>query len=402
MKKYFDASKMNTQQEIITSSEHPSPLFLLAESHLRLITENICLPHCQICFSPQDIDFAKFQTYPQSSYDPKLLSRRAYLRRDEHKDDLRRLDAMVQAVITFSSRQDIYLVMDNQDGDSSFLLPKIFTCGEKSPQTFKVPAGEKIILLGYPGDVSGNYPEVISNAACLFPGKITSTPDGLVYNSYSLDEVFTLLDKKSNYSIEAPLLSLDQKETLGSLKQKLINYLRMKIKPSLQNPRSLLYQLNDSNDDLPLEKCIDHMFQGNVGTEEKNLLREFPLIFSSLNEEVIVYINEDKAIIEEASKYIDGSPEGKFIILNPVLASEERNEKYSLPISVEMRAMHINYAFQLTSQDSQESLYEDFLGEANWIIAPVTITKSKGLLHAKVETLPYHFEDFLIAVPGEV
>ena len=400
MKKYLDTSKMTTQQEIITLTETSPTLLHLIEDHLRLITENIYLPHCQICFSPQDVDFTKFQDYPQSSYDPKLLSRRAYLRREEHKDDLRRFDALVQALVIFTVQQDIYLAMENQGVIDSFLLPKVFNFSQKSLKSFKVPAGEKIIFLGYPEAVNSQCPEIISNAACLFPGKIKSTPDGYVYTSSSLDEAISLLDKKNNYSIEAPLLNLDKKETLESLKQKLIAYLRMKIKPSLQNPRSCLYQLNNPDDDLPLEKYIDHIFDGNIGTEESLLFREFPLIFSSLTDEVVLFVDEEKAIIEETNKYIDGSQEGKFIILNPVLASEQRSEKYSLPISVEMRALHINYAFQLTSsQDSTntEPLYEDFLGEANWVLAPIVILKSNGFLHGKVEVAPYYCEEFLFS-----
>ena len=381
--------KMTTQQEIIPLPDNLVSLSHLAEDHLRVITENIYLPHYQICFSPREIDFVKFQAYPQSSHDSKLLSRRTYLLREEYKDDLRHFDALVKAITLFSSQQDIYLVAGNQDPINSFFLPKIFNYGEKSSQTIKVPAGEKIILLGYPSLVNGHYQEVITNAACLFPGKITLTNNGYVYTSYSLDEALTLLDKKTNYSIEAPFLNIDKKETLESLKQKLIAYLRTKIKPSLQDPRSLLYQLNNSEGDLPLEKHLNCILEGNIGPEESLLFREFPLIFSSLTEEVILYINEEKAIIRGDDNDSTG---GRLFIMNPVLASEQRTGKYTFPISIELRALHINYAFQLTSQ---EPTYEDFLGEANWIVAPITIIKSNGLLHGKVEAIPYYFEDSL-------
>ena len=387
-------------------------LLRLCGDHLRLISENMYLPHCQICFLPQDLDFAKFQHYPQSSYNPKLLSRRAYLQREEYKDDLKRLDALHQAVAIFKSSQDIYLNLPDNNLEENFLLPQLFTFGEK----LKVPAGEKIIFLGYPegktsemsGDLlsPGEYPDIIPNSVCLFPGKIKSTPEGNIYSSYSLDEVTTLLDKKSNYAVEAPILNISKKETLDSLKQKLVAYLRMKVKWSLYHKQGssdqvnpCLYQLSQG-EDLPLEKIIDKIYQGNIGPEESLFFREFPLIFSSLNEEVTLYINEEKAIIEEAKKYLEAE-DTKFVILNPVLASEKRDEKYSIPISVEMRALHINYAYQLTSQDnvdtqSKEPLYEDFLGEANWIIAPVILHKSNGLLHGHVEAPPYLFEDFLI------
>jgi hypothetical protein len=375
-------------------------LLHLCEDHLRFIGENIYLPSYQICFTPREVDFAKFQHYPQSSYQPNLLSRQAYFRREEYKDDLRRLNALYQAISLYTPKYDIYLNLSDEESNSTFFLPRFFTFGKG----LKVPAGEKVILLGYPSNIQGKYREIIPNSACLFPGKIITTPEGSIYSSFSLEESLAYLDKISNYNIETSILNLDKTETLETLKNKLITYLRIKIKSSLRDsrddPRVNLYQLTNPQGELPLEVILERIIDGTFGQEESLLLREFPLIFTPLTQEVTLYINDEKVIIGDSNNYNEESQEGKLLILNPILASEERNEKYTTPVSVEMRALHLNYAYQLINQGDEvsptkEPIYEDFLGEANWLIAPITIFRSNDLLRGKVESPPYFFEDVL-------
>lgn len=348
----------------------------LCNTHTRFFNQNMVIPNCQICFYPRDVDFNKFLYYPNSTYNPKFLSRRAYLKRDEYKDDLKRLDAISEALAMYTMKHDdIYI--DVEETCSEFFLPRVFKFGKR----VKVPAGEKVILFGSPEDGS----------VCLFPGKITSTPEGSVYKSLSLDEASSYLDKKSNYSTEAPFLNLGKTETLESLKEKLINYLRTRIKASLQHvsDTSQMYRLEGNV--LPIESKIERIVQGEIGPNESLLLQEFPLIFTSLKDEVTLYITEEQAIIEETNKYSELiESEDTYVLLNPILAKEEKDEKYNFPISVEMRALHINYAYDLVSE---EPVYEDFLGDANWIIAPVTISKSDGVLHGKVSFPPYFCVD---------
>lgn len=373
------------------------------ESHLSLLFGDIYIPTQQLSFLPQDIDFNKFQQYPRSQVNPKLLSRHAYLQREENKDDLRLLDALYRAISLFTVQEEFYLSLPKDIGET-FLLPYLLPLEDEGGDKILIPAGEKIIILGYPTSYNGDLDEILPNIACLFPGKIVTSEKGNVYTSFKLEEALAALENKSSYSNEMPSLSLGQDETLASLKEKMVSHLRTKIKSWLLSSahheigrtRSKLYCLKNPDDsNLPLEVVVDRIFKGEIGPEESLLLREFPLLFTSLTKEVTLYIDEQKAITFEASKYIESAGKDRYLIINPVLASETATPQYTLAISVEMRALHINYAYQITSSQNEE-IYGDFLGDANWILAPMTIFKSNGILRGKVEKLPIFFEEILI------
>jgi hypothetical protein len=370
-----------------------SSLLYPCEQHISLARESLHIPTCRICFSPAEIDFEKFLNFPIATYDSNLLSRQAYLRRDEYKDDIKRLHALVQAISTFVTiKEDIYVDLIPALGTKKqLILPSILPFGK----TLRIPSGEKIILLGYPEGEEGTYPEIIPASVCLLPGSIVPTENGLIYKSFSLAESLSLLDNKTNYSIEAPLLTLDETETLETLQSKLVEYYRVKTKGGLQSQQGSaeIYRLTDE-DIFPIEKLLQNILDGNIGESESLVLREFPLLFTHLKKEVTLYIKENTALLENWDKFFPGEETGKNLLLNPILAQKEKTEEYNFPVSVEMRALSINYAFQLFDEEGEE-VYEDFLGDAPWIISPTSLIKSKGVIHCRPELPPSTWERFL-------
>lgn len=370
------------------SSQEHKKLLSLCSDHLNFLHEKIYLPDKYISFMPDEIDFSKYMSYPSAI--PKFLSRRIYLRREEYKDDLRRLMILHRCITQFITPIDIYV---DACSENIFYLPRLFKFGKK----IKIPAGEKVIILGYPSfsdDTSSpRQEELYPDMVCLLPGRIS---EDNTYTSLSLEEVSSYLDQKNNYYPEGPYLSLVSDETLETLKTKLITYLRSRIKWSLQNkqenPIIDLYQMKDSTGDLPLEIIIKEM--SSLEAQHKNighLLREFPLIHSPLDKQVTLYVNND-IYISKASDYLSTAQPDEHILIYPTLASEVKTEEYETPLIVDIRALHINYAYRLREEDST---YEDFLGDINWIIAPLIVTRSKGKLYAQVKFLPYFFEKIL-------
>jgi len=93
-------------------------------------------------------------------------------------------------------------------------------------------------------------------------------------------------------------------------------YLRIKIKSSLRDdPGVKIYQLTNQQGELPLEVILERIINGTFGQEEGLLLREFPLVFTPLTQEVTLYINDEKVIIGDSNHYNEESQEGKLLIL---------------------------------------------------------------------------------------
>lgn len=383
----------------MSSQDYKKRLLSLCDEHLNFLHEKIYLPDKYISFMPHDIDFSKYMSYPSSI--PKFLARRIYLRREEYKDDLRRLlilhRSMMQFIIT---PIDVYIDPCQENHQDVFYLPRLFKHGQK----IKVPAGEKVIILGYPSLPDSDHlhsrqeEELFPGMVCLLPGRIT---EDNTYISFPIEEVSSYLDQKSNYYPEGPYFPLETEETLDTLKTKIVTYLRSRIKWALQNkqknPITNLYQMKDPNGDLPLEIIVNEMLPSSSSSRDKNIenerwfLREFPLIYSTLDKQVTLYVNTN-IHISKASDYLPSAKSEEYILLYPTLASQEKIGEYETPLIVDIRALHVNYAYRLREEDSA---YEDFLGDANWIIAPVIVTRSKGKLYAKVKFAPYSLESLL-------
>lgn len=375
MKKYLSSSKMVADSDSIQRC---------CDRHLRLFSDNIVLSSG---FSPRDLNIISYQSQPR------FLPKEAYLRREETKEDLRKFVKLWESCNLYGKTETIYVNLDLSREDKSFYLPCLgsLTSSEEKLRV-KIPFSEKYILLGYPEGFKGNYPEVKSGQVFLFPGKVSQVEDEFIYSSFSLEIACAYLDNKTNYMKGIPTLSIETNETLSQLKQKLVSYLRSRIKWDLQLGETALAELYRFTENrLPLEARINNIVEGRICPKEIMFLREFPLIFTPITQEVLIYVNEKDVVIGEASRYYPEDEGDEYLLLNPTLAVEEKSGDYTIPLMIEMRALTVNYAYQILDQE-----YEDFLGEVNWIISPLTLRKRNGMLHGYLKRPPYYILDVLV------
>ncbi len=317
----------------------------VVNQHLKFAKGNDILVEVNgLTFSPKDYKYSRYNKKYISDIDSNFLSYYAYLRREVIKDDLKKLDTITSSVQTFYPNHEIKIkapVLANR------LIPQI---AELDNNGIKVPAKSKIIFTD-------------ANHICLFPGYVK---DGS-YFSYQLEQVLPEIDKKSNYINNHVLLELSQD---GDLKESLVNYMRAKnkllLKKSPNDPRLNLYMIKEET--TKLESAISNQ-------DEPLIYGEFPLIHTGLTGYKLLFINEPEAIIETDNDVTR--------IVNPILGSEVQTDNYNFPLVVDNKALHINYSYTIGEQG-----YEDFLGEPNWIIAPVRIIKRNGKLNGDLVENP--------------
>lgn len=322
----------------------------------RLTAENPVIAIGRLCYRFNDLIKEKYvtpKTFP--------LPRSVFLEKDKYIEDIKILGRLCEITRSYTnySSEFIELTIDQTKDEVIFPLPFMLPLSSTGKRKIKIPTDERFMCIIHQG----------VKYILLHPGFILCDNDEYLYQSISLDLAITKLEERNNYDIGMPILSLDEDETPESLKQKLILYMRMRIKRAFHSGDDpVLLELYQASQDYSLSQVVANIRSRKLGKKEIRLFHEFPLLYSTIKGKILLYVDEDCIDVYEARELLKMDDENVTAIPHPMIGSLESKDKYNYPIEVDIRTLHLNYTYRIT-----DDKYEDFLGEAEFIIAPVTI-----------------------------